>query len=70
MPKPQTARSLLQVPSSPATYLPARIVTGAPTRPLRARLNPARVQELEDSRWWERSLAELVKSPPVAGLFG
>lgn len=49
---------------------PYTIVAGVPARTLRQRLDPARIQQLEESGWWERSLAELIEDPPVAGLCG
>lgn len=43
--------------------LPYSIVGGIPARLIRMRFGPERVAEIEASRWWERSIAELIADP-------
>jgi acetyltransferase-like isoleucine patch superfamily enzyme len=48
---------------------PYSIVTGAPARVLRMRFNPAVIEALEQSRWWEMdksALTKLLRDNPVA----
>ncbi|WP_246045280.1 CatB-related O-acetyltransferase [Rubellimicrobium roseum] len=49
---------------------PYTIVAGVPARPLRKRLDDETIARLENSRWWEEPLSELIERPPVSGLLG
>ncbi len=49
---------------------PYALVAGVPARPLRMRFDEARIAEIEASRWWERSIADLVAAPPFPDLLG
>lgn len=49
---------------------PYAIVGGVPGKVLKMRFNDTRIAELEASRWWELSIAELINNPPVSGFFG
>lgn len=46
------------------------VVAGTPARQIKMRFGPDRIAELEASRWWERDIADLIRNPPVAGIFG
>lgn len=46
------------------------VVAGIPARQTKMRFGPDRIAELEASRWWERDIADLIRNPPVAGIFG
>lgn len=46
------------------------IVAGVPARQIKFRFGPDQIKKLEASQWWQRSIAELVAAPPVAGIFG
>lgn len=43
---------------------PYTIVGGVPARPLRARFDAETIARLEESRWWERNIADLIADPP------
>ncbi|MFV0491249.1 MAG: CatB-related O-acetyltransferase [Pseudorhodobacter sp.] len=49
---------------------PYAIMAGVPARQVRLRFAPARIAELEESRWWERDLASLIRNPPFTDIFG
>lgn len=44
---------------------PYTIVAGVPARPLRTRFDPESIAWIENSRWWERELDELIRTPPA-----
>ena len=46
------------------------VVAGIPARQTKMRFGPDRIAELEASCWWERDIADLIRNPPVAGIFG
>jgi acetyltransferase-like isoleucine patch superfamily enzyme len=46
------------------------IVGGVPAKALRDRFPEAKAAALEASRWWEKSLSDLVADPPFEDLFG
>ncbi|MFN4128285.1 MAG: CatB-related O-acetyltransferase [Paracoccaceae bacterium] len=46
------------------------IVAGNPARQIRMRFAPDRIAELEASEWWNRSIADLIHTPSVTGIFG
>ncbi|WP_103336430.1 CatB-related O-acetyltransferase [Pseudotabrizicola formosa] len=46
------------------------IVAGTPARQIRMRFGPERIAELEASRWWTQSIADLIRMPLVTGIFG
>ena len=48
---------------------PYAVVGGVPSRLIRMRFDPARVAEIEASRWWEHDIATLIETPPFAGAF-
>jgi serine acetyltransferase len=45
------------------------VVGGVPARVMRQRFGPARIQEIEASRWWEQDIEALIEDPPVGGIF-
>ncbi len=49
---------------------PYTLVAGVPARPVRPRLPPDRIAEIEASRWWERNIDDLAARPPFPDLFG
>lgn len=46
------------------------VVGGTPARVLRFRFDQVQMDRIELTRWWERSLSELVENPPFEDLFG
>jgi acetyltransferase-like isoleucine patch superfamily enzyme len=49
---------------------PYAVVAGTPARQIRMRFGSDRIAEIEASRWWERDIADLIRTPPVTGIFG
>jgi virginiamycin A acetyltransferase len=49
---------------------PYAIVAGNPARLLRMRFDADRIAAIEATRWWDRPIADLIRNPPVAGIFG
>lgn len=47
---------------------PYSVVAGVPARPIRIRLAPDRIAALEASRWWERSISEVIGDPALTSL--
>lgn len=43
---------------------PYAVVGGVPARVLRMRFDPERVAQIEESRWWQREIADLIATPP------
>ncbi len=50
--------------------LPYAVVAGTPARQIRMRFGPDRIAAIEASRWWEREIADLIRTPPIAAVFG
>lgn len=46
------------------------VVAGTPARQIRMRFGPDRIAELEASSWWTHSIADLIRTPQVTGVFG
>lgn len=46
------------------------IVAGVPARQIKSRFDPEQIMALETSLWWERSIVDLIASPPVPDIFG
>ena len=46
------------------------IVGGVPAKVLKKRFDAERIEEIEASAWWERSLGSIVANPPFRDLFG
>lgn len=46
------------------------LVAGVPARRIRMRFGPDRIAELEASLWWEKSISDLIRNPPVGEIFG
>jgi len=49
---------------------PYAIVGGTPARKIKMRFGPERIAALEASRWWESSIADLIRTPPFTDIFG
>jgi virginiamycin A acetyltransferase len=49
---------------------PYSVVGGVPARVVKMRFSSDRIDEIENSRWWDRDLASIIADPPVSGIFG
>lgn len=47
---------------------PYSVVGGVPARQIRMRFTPDKIAEIEASCWWERSLAEMIETPPISDM--
>jgi len=49
---------------------PFTVVAGIPAKVIRRRFDDAKIAEIEKTRWWDRSVEDLVAAPPFPDLFG
>ena len=49
---------------------PYAVVAGVPTKVIKMRFEESRITDLENSQWWQRSIAELIKNPPFEDFLG